>query len=53
MKIKESEIKNSKIHALVYINPCFYFGSGGLYSLKYCSKCSYARYCVVFHGSLD
>jgi len=23
MKIKESEIKNSKIHALVYINPCF------------------------------
>ena len=24
MKIKESEIKNSKIHALVYINPLFF-----------------------------
>ena len=24
MKIKEKEIKNSKIHALVYINPSFY-----------------------------
>ena len=28
MKIKETEIKNSKNHALVYMNP-FFFGSGG------------------------
>ena len=37
----------------LFINPCFYFGSGGLYPLKNCSKCSYTRYYVVFHGSLD
>ena len=53
MKIKESEIKNRKINARVYINPCFHFGSGCLYPLKNCSKCSYTRYYVVFHGSLD
>ena len=47
------EIKNSKIHALVYINLCFHFGSGCLYPLKNCSKCSYTRYYVVFHRSLD
>jgi len=36
MKIKETEIKNSKSHALAYLNPslfCF-LGSGGLYPLK-------------------
>ena len=32
---------------------CFYFGSGCLYPLKNCSKCSYTRYYVVFRGSLD
>ena len=53
MTIKESEIKNSKVHALVYINSCFLFGNGCLYPLKNCSKCSYTRYYVVFHGSLD
>ena len=53
MTIKESEIKNSKVHALVYINSCFHFGNGCLYPLKNCSKCSYTRYYVVFHESLD
>ena len=41
------------MHALIYINPSFHFGSGCLYPLKNCSKCSYTRYYVVFHGSLD
>jgi len=53
MNIKDSEIKNSKMHALIYINPFFHFGSGCLYPLKNCLKCSYTRYYVVFHGSLD
>ena len=53
MKIKQSDIKNSKIHALVYINLCFHFSSGCLYPLKNCLKCSYTRYYVVFHESLD
>jgi len=53
MKIKESKFKYSKIHALVYINPCFHFGSGCLNPLKNCSKSSYTRYYVAFHGSLD
>jgi len=53
MNIKDSEIKNSKMHALIYINPSFHFGSGCLYPLKNCSKCSYTRYYVVFHGSID
>ena len=53
MKIKESEIKNSKIHTLVYINRCFYFGSGGLYPLNNCLKYSYTSHYVVFHGPLD
>ena len=25
MKIKQIEMKNSKINALIYINPCFHF----------------------------
>ena len=43
MKIKQSDIKNSKMHALVYINLCFHFSSGCLYPLKNCLKCSYTR----------
>mgnify|MGYP006890635294 CR=1 FL=1 len=51
MKIKETEIKNSKSHALAYFNPslfCF-LGSGGLYPYI----CSYTCYYVVLHGSHD
>ena len=43
---------NSKIHALVYINLCFHFGSGCLYSLKNCYTCFYVVF-PVFHGSFD
>ena len=48
-----AKLKTEKNHALVYINPCFYFGSGGLHPLKNRSKCSYTRDYVVFHGPLD
>ena len=60
MKFKETELKNSKMHVLVYINPlyvcvcvcvCVCFCSGGLYPLKTCSICSYTFCYVVFHES--
>ena len=51
-KLRRAKLKPAKIMHL-FINPCFYFGSGGLYPLKNCSKCRYTRYYVVFHWSLD
>ena len=52
MKIKESEIKKSKTHALVYINPSFNLVVEACI-VENCSKCSYTCFYVVFHGSLD
>jgi len=45
--------KNSKLHALVYINPFVGVVEAHTYPLNNCSICSYTSYYVVVHGSHD